>query len=146
MVTPVDGARARRALDIVLSETAITLFDEYVYRVSFAYRSGEPDAKPEILSAEVWNASNTAAEEVPKKETPNRFGEINPEYYQTGGIQPIEYIEAKGFLPGMCAGNVIKYVSRYKNKNGIEDLKKAVWNLNCLLDYEIRQLKEKDEE
>jgi hypothetical protein len=30
-------------------------------------------------------------------------------------------------------GNIIKYVSRYKTKNGIEDLKKAQWYLNKLI-------------
>jgi hypothetical protein len=33
-------------------------------------------------------------------------------------------------------GNVIKYVTRYKDKNGIEDLMKAKWYLERLIEYE----------
>lgn len=51
-----------------------------------------------------------------------------PKHYITGGIETIDYIKAK--LPrehfqAYCIGNVIKYVSRYSHKNGVEDLKKA---------------------
>lgn len=40
-------------------------------------------------------------------------------------IEPIEYIEANNI--GFHIGNAIKYISRYNRKNGIEDLKKAIW-------------------
>jgi hypothetical protein len=39
-------------------------------------------------------------------------------------------------------GNVIKYVTRYKMKNGLEDLKKAQWYLNRLIEITIREEKE----
>jgi len=51
-----------------------------------------------------------------------------PSHYTAGGIETIDYLRAKlGPLPflGYCMGNVIKYVSRYQWKNGLEDLKKA---------------------
>ena len=61
---------------------------------------------------------------------------INPAHYQKGGVECIEAIEAsmtaeafKGFLKGNC----IKYLYRYENKNGIEDLKKAEWYLLRLI-------------
>jgi len=61
---------------------------------------------------------------------------INPEHYQKGGVECIDAIEAsmteeafKGFLKGNC----IKYLYRYENKNGAEDLKKAEWYLSRLL-------------
>jgi len=44
-------------------------------------------------------------------------------HYKNMKIQPIEYTLANGL--GFCEGNVIKYISRYKSKNGIEDLEKA---------------------
>lgn len=37
-------------------------------------------------------------------------------------------------IEAFCAGNVIKYVWRYKQKNGVEDLKKAQWYLQYLID------------
>lgn len=45
-------------------------------------------------------------------------------HYKNRGIQPIEY-SARNEL-SFCQGNVIKYITRYKDKNGIEDLAKVV--------------------
>ena len=45
-----------------------------------------------------------------------------PPHYQLG-IQPIDYIQANGL--GFCEGNIVKYITRYQNKSGIEDLRKA---------------------
>lgn len=58
----------------------------------------------------------------------------NSEHYQTLAIEPILYIEANGL--GFHAGNIIKYVSRYKEKNGLEDLKKAKWYIERLIAIE----------
>lgn len=61
----------------------------------------------------------------------------SPDHYTTGGIEPIEYIRAKlspDEFKGFCVGNIIKYVSRSDHKGGVEDLKKAQWYLNKLID------------
>jgi len=59
---------------------------------------------------------------------------ISPKYYQTK-IQPIDFIQANNL--NFCQGNVIKYVVRYKEKNGKEDLLKARQYLDFLIkDYE----------
>ncbi len=49
-------------------------------------------------------------------------------------IQPIEYT-LKNKL-SFCEGNVIKYVTRHRKKNGLEDLKKAMQYLNFLMESE----------
>lgn len=49
-------------------------------------------------------------------------------------IQPVEYIYANNI--GYFEGNVIKYVTRWKNKNGIEDLQKAKHYLEMLIALE----------
>ena len=51
---------------------------------------------------------------------------INPAYYK-GKIECIDVIEQLN--ASFCIGNVIKYVWRWKGKNGIEDLRKAKWYL-----------------
>lgn len=61
----------------------------------------------------------------------------HPDHYIQDGIETIDVIKAwtKG-LDGIIAtdtGNVIKYISRWNKKNGIEDLKKAQWYLNHLI-------------
>ena len=58
---------------------------------------------------------------------------INPKYYDTeSGIETIDVIEAFNF--NYLEGNIFKYLSRYKKKNGIEDLKKCQWYLNKLIE------------
>lgn len=34
-----------------------------------------------------------------------------------------------------CRGNIIKYLWRYEKKNGVEDLEKARWYLNYMIDH-----------
>ena len=54
----------------------------------------------------------------------------NPAHYTDGGIETIDYIEAKGL--GYHLGNAVKYISRAGKKGtnqGLEDLRKAQWYL-----------------
>jgi hypothetical protein len=54
----------------------------------------------------------------------------NPTHYTDGGIETIDYIEAKGL--GYHLGNAVKYISRAGKKGtnqGLEDLRKAQWYL-----------------
>lgn len=54
----------------------------------------------------------------------------HPEHYKDGGIETIDFIEAKGL--GYHLGNVVKYISRAGKKGtnqGLEDLRKAQWYL-----------------
>lgn len=53
----------------------------------------------------------------------------HPAHYKTGGIETIDFIEAKSLNYNL--GNVVKYLTRADHKgNKIEDLKKAQWYLN----------------
>jgi hypothetical protein len=61
---------------------------------------------------------------------------INPMHYRQGGIETIDYIASKMTaeqFEGYLQGNIIKYISRYNHKNGIEDLHKAEWYLCRLI-------------
>jgi len=64
--------------------------------------------------------------------------QVGGSHYKDKAIQPIEYIHANGI--GFCEGNVIKYVTRYKEKNGIADLEKARHYLDILIQLEQRKL------
>lgn len=57
-----------------------------------------------------------------------------PPHYKAGGIEVIDFIEAKGL--GYRLGNAVKYISRagLKSANPLEDLKKAQWYLNREID------------
>lgn len=64
----------------------------------------------------------------------------SPGHYTSGGIETIDFIEAKELNYNL--GNVVKYVSRAgKKDNLVEDLKKASWYLN----REIKKLEVDDE-
>lgn len=58
-------------------------------------------------------------------------------HYKDMKIQPIEYIHANG-IP-FAEGSVIKYVSRWRAKGGVEDLKKARHFLDLLIDLESKE-------
>ncbi len=55
-------------------------------------------------------------------------------HYKDRTIQPWDYIVANNI--GFLAGNIIKYVTRYPHKNGLEDLKKAQHYLEKLIEVE----------
>ena len=62
---------------------------------------------------------------------------INPDHYKVGGIESIDYIQAKltpEEFAGFCRGNALKYISRAGHKgDAAEDTRKAIWYLNRLL-------------
>ena len=60
----------------------------------------------------------------------------HPTHYTSTKIETIEIIRDKltaEAFEGVCIGNVLKYVTRYKLKNGLEDLKKARWYLDKII-------------
>jgi len=59
----------------------------------------------------------------------------SPAHYNKAGIETIDMIESvtgDGF-EAYLQGNILKYLCRYKYKNGVEDLRKANWYLNRLI-------------
>ena len=60
--------------------------------------------------------------------------QVGGNHYSKLAIQPVEYINANHLT--YLQGNVIKYVTRYKDKNGVEDLEKAKHFINLLIELE----------
>lgn len=61
----------------------------------------------------------------------------HPAHYTTGTIEVIDFILDQQF--GYLAGNVVKYLSRYRHKgNAKEDLLKAHWYLSRLVEQECK--------
>ena len=73
---------------------------------------------------------------------------ISPQHYQQGNIQVLDFINDQKFT--YLEGNIVKYICRYKAKNGLEDLEKAQYYLNDLIklvaDEDDRIADEIDEE
>ncbi len=61
---------------------------------------------------------------------------ISPDYYQRGNIEVTDFIidQSMSFLEG----NVVKYITRYKEKSGIEDLRKARWYLEKMIEEQVK--------
>ena len=61
----------------------------------------------------------------------------SPSHYNFAGVECIDAIRAATGEEGFSyylQGNIMKYLWRYKYKNGLEDLKKAEWYLNVLIE------------
>lgn len=61
----------------------------------------------------------------------------HPQHYTQGGIECIDALKAatvgKRGIEAVCVANVIKYLWRYEEKNGVEDIRKAKWYIERLL-------------
>lgn len=60
-------------------------------------------------------------------------------HYKNQGIQPVEYIHANGL--NFFEGNVIKYVTRWRRKDGLADLEKAKHYIEMLIELESKDVK-----
>ena len=87
-----------------------------------------------------WGYSFFAEGERAVKEAAQRHSEIDKtnvkrqKHYEQYEIQPVDYIVAT-LGPGWLVGNVIKYVMRYNEKNGRQDILKAMHYLEMLLNH-----------
>ena len=64
--------------------------------------------------------------------------QVGGTHYSSMKIQPIEFIMANDL--SFTQGNVIKYICRYKDKGGIQDLEKAKQNIDFMIqEYEKRR-------
>jgi Protein of unknwon function (DUF3310) len=61
----------------------------------------------------------------------------HPPHYTQGKIESIDCIEAglsHDEFTGFCVGNAMKYLHRWRRKGGVEDLKKAAWYINRIIE------------
>lgn len=63
--------------------------------------------------------------------------QVGGTHYKSMKIQPVEFIHANGI--DFLSGNAIKYLCRWKSKNGIEDLKKARHYIDLLIELESKK-------
>ena len=92
----------------------------------------------ELDQASCENAQDSCCNKEPNVDMVN-----HPSHYNQGGIECIDALKAatvsKTGIEAVCTANAIKYLWRYEEKNGIEDVKKARWYIDRL----IRELEEK---
>lgn len=64
--------------------------------------------------------------------------QVSGSHYVKCAIQPIEYIHANN-LP-FIEGNVVKYITRWRDKNGVDDLRKVIHYIELLIEMETRNV------
>ena len=63
--------------------------------------------------------------------------QVDGDHYKRMTIQPVEYAFANSL--GFCEGSVVKYISRWRYKNGIRDLEKAKHFIDLMIELETRK-------
>jgi hypothetical protein len=63
--------------------------------------------------------------------------QVGGDHYKNLGIQPIDYILSNGL--GFAEGNIIKYTTRYRQKGGVEDLRKVIHYAELLIAHLERE-------
>jgi len=135
--------KARRLLQATPTLTALALSEKMGISRNYAYKlmhnlknevkvedviEEKVTQEGEMLSKLIYDVSQRKArirmmQGGEEKETVN-----HPPHYKVGGIETIDFIEAKGL--DYCLGNVVKYITRADHKgNKKEDLLKAQWYL-----------------
>lgn len=83
----------------------------------------------------VWNIVNNYPHSKPKNmKSLEKKGE---KHYKNGAIEPVEYILKNKM--GYLEGNVIKYVTRHRDKGKAQDIKKAIHYLEMILEAEYNE-------
>ena len=70
------------------------------------------------------------------KKLASRNKQVGGNHYNRYEIQPIDFIIANNL--DWCEANAVKYITRWKDKNGVEDLRKAIHYLEMLIQREIQ--------
>ena len=120
--------------------------DEFTGKYACAFDDMDDDMLDKIYSwyKEIDQATCENTEDSCCNKEPNIDMVNHPVHYTQGGIECIDCIKSatvgKVGIEAFCVGNAIKYLFRYEEKNGIEDVKKARWYIDRL----IRELEEKE--
>lgn len=120
-----------------------TCYNCKYYKQGFCEYNEKGGAACKTTEMEYWELSDRCKADLLHDAELEHDAVNSPEHYTSGGIECIDCIKAalgENFM-GFLIGNVIKYSYRYKDKNGVEDLKKARW----YIDRAINELENGDD-
>tara|TARA_R110000787_G_scaffold18482_1_gene56594 strand:- start:11822 stop:12154 length:333 start_codon:yes stop_codon:yes gene_type:complete len=106
------------------------------------------DATPEEWDNVNKNKLGKAYAEIIKLADGGGHDPVNkPIHYNNGDIEAIDYIKQQlgHEFQAYCYGSVIKYMHRFKYKDGLQDLKKAKWYLKQMISDMEQQENEEDD-
>lgn len=93
------------------------------------FSSGKSILNPEIIVEKPQSVLDTINPECVKPEESKSDPVNHPAHYKVGGIETIDFIEAKAL--GYHLGNAVKYITRADHKgNRLQDLQKAKWYID----------------
>ena len=115
---------------------------EVINESNSIYVVNDEDGSPIIVAKENSSYNFKVIESYPLSDNisywiPAPDNVTNPSHYTNGNIETIDYLKdtlSKEQYEGFCRGNVLKYISRYPHKNGVEDLNKAKTYLEWLIE------------
>jgi hypothetical protein len=112
---------------------AVKVKSQYVYYIRWMDQKAKKSSKI-IEAAQEMKTTLDALDKIKDKPDPVN----HPPHYKAGGIETIDFIEAKDL--NYRLGNVVKYVSRAgkKDSDPIQDLEKAAWYLQREIDARKR--------
>lgn len=118
----------------ILGFGEVVVIDGFIGVFGAQYSVATSSGENELLFEDEFEIFSADHEE----ESPQQNDAVNhPSHYTQGRFEVIDIIEdaVQGADPfeAVCLANVIKYTTRYRHKNGVEDLKKAQWYLAKLI-------------
>jgi hypothetical protein len=92
-------------------------------------------------SHEQYMARRRAEEEIISKEKSPKATDkqVGGNHYKGYAIQPIHFIMENNL--NFCEGNILKYITRWKDKGGVQDLRKAQHYMNMLIESALEEEK-----
>ena len=114
------------------TDLATTTVSTYMSQIR-KEKNGKAEVKAETEQVEIKKTEKLNGQAKKKVDMVN-----HPPHYKQGKFETIDVImdvtQHLGGREGYLVGNIIKYLSRYHFKNGVEDVEKAQWYLNKLLE------------
>ena len=120
-----------------MTKTFEICFEDLTKEAQRRFASIVGDEVNEFMPIAIIELGEENTDVPPTMETEDKVN--HPNHYTFGSIEVIDYIRDKmtpDEFQGYCMGNILKYISRHKHKNGVEDLKKAQVYLGWLIESE----------
>jgi hypothetical protein len=114
--------------------SAAAVAKKYDISSSYAYKLQE---RARATTLNTFLAESAAAEPEPEHVATALDVQVGGEHYKKMRIQPVEFIHANG-IP-FIEGNIIKYIVRWREKNGVKDLEKVKHYVDLLIQLESRK-------
>ena len=119
-----DGIGYRGDCNVCIGETGVVT-EAGVGRMPYAVETNDKTWFWSENNLKLVNEETSTSQNEPIKKVYNPLvAQEGGGHYKNRGIQPLEYTMQNNL--SFCEGNVVKYISRYKSKNGIEDLAKVI--------------------